>query len=132
MNGTPEEIAAQIGENVDRNNRVSVKDLELVERALKAYPESVEFWCLRGDLIQVSDGDGRYLLEDAEASYLKASEIDPEDAEAFESLGFYYDAICADPEKAEPLFRRAIELGAGESAHEGLAEVIAALKSRTG
>ncbi len=130
MKEKPEEVAAQIGETVTKKDCVSAEDLELVERALEAHPDSVELWCLRGDLIQISNDEGRYRLEDAEASYTRAAEIDPEDPEAFESLGFFYDAICADPGKAEPFFRRAIDLGAGESAHEGLAEVIAELKSQ--
>jgi len=130
MKDKPEEIAAQIGQTVSKNDCVCAEDLELVERALEVHPDSIELWCLRGDLIQISNDEGRYRLEDAEASYTRAAEIDPEDPEAFESLGFYYDAICADPGKAEPFFRRAIDLGADESAHEGLAEVMAELKSQ--
>jgi Flp pilus assembly protein TadD len=129
MKMKPEEIAAEIGERIAETEKVTAEDLEAAERALETYPDSVELWCLRGDLIQLSDEDNSYELKDAEASYIKAKELDPEDPEPYESLGFYFDAILGDPAKAEPYFRKAIKLGAGESAHQGLAEVLAQLRS---
>ena len=124
----PDEIAAEIGERITETEKVTAEDLEATERALETYPDSVELWCLLGDLIQLSDEDSTYEFKEAETCYIKAKEIDPEDPEPYESLGFYYDSILEDPAKAEPYFRKAIELGAGESAHEGLADVLAQLR----
>src|SRR5947209_5411675 len=94
---------------------VSGKVLAEIERELEHCP-SADLWILQGDAIQLSDGRD-YDLEDA-ASYRKAMEVDPVSADAYESLAFIL-AVRANPRESLPLFRRAIELGAGTSAREG-------------
>jgi Flp pilus assembly protein TadD len=100
------------------------EDLGLIEAALTKYPNSAELWILRGDLIQLSDHDGVYSLKDAEASYLKAIDLEPANPEGFQSLGFFYDAVLDDPKRAITQLERAISLGAGSAAREGLANVL--------
>ena len=121
---TPDDYIEQIHDNLMRNEKALPRDLELIEAAIREFPDLAELWILRGDLIQLSDEGGAYTLRDAETSYLKAVEIEPENPEGYESLGFYYDDVMADPLRAKPQFERAIDLGAGASAREGLAEVM--------
>jgi len=120
----PERCVAEIQAGVARDGCVTRRSLLLVETALAAFPSSAALWCLRGDLIQLSDDDDLYTLEDAGASYERASVLEPDNLEPFESLGHFYDAVMNDPVRAEPFFRRALELGAGDSARSGLAQVL--------
>ena len=98
----------------------------LAEEAVATFPKCAKLWCLRGDLIQLSAVSG-YELEDARRSYEQALAIDPSCAEAYESIGFFEDAVMDDPRSAEPAFRQAISLGAGVDSYCGLARVLAEL-----
>lgn len=81
-------------------------------------------WIRRGDLIQLSeDADGRLTLEDALLSYQRAIELEPDNAQAYQSTGYFLDRVQDKPREAEPYFRKAIELGS-ETAHQGLKEVL--------
>ena len=91
-----------------------------IEEELERAP-TAELWILRGDAIQLCEDD-EIEIEDAEASYRQALELDPRSADAFESLGHYTYAILDDARGALEYFHRAIELGAGPSAREGLRE----------
>ena len=75
-----------------------------------------------GDLIQLLQDTSEYELSDAEAAYIRAISIDPTYAEGYTSLGFFYDAVLDDPERAKPFFEKAIALGDTE-AIEGLRSV---------
>lgn len=110
---------------------VTVEVLEMMEKALVEYPENAEFWCWRGDLIQMSSHDADYELEDALKSYKRAIEIDPLNAEAYESIGYYEDVIMDNQASAENPFRKAIEFGAGRDSYYGLARVLAELNRAT-
>jgi hypothetical protein len=59
----------------------------------------------KGDLIQLSDGE-QCELKDALPCYQQGADLAPESAEAFESIGFFFDAIESDPVRAESAFRR--------------------------
>ena len=85
--------------------------VDMADEALRQYPESTRLWCLRGDLIQLSDDvdDGRELT-DAQRSYERALEIDPECVEAHESLGHFFDAVEPDAERSRHHFSRAADL----------------------
>ncbi len=106
---------------------VAVEVLELVEKAVSEHPESAKLWCLRGDLIQMASLKANYELEDALKSYERALEIDSSKAEAYESIGYYEDAVMSNPTSAESPFRKAIEFGAGRDSYYGLARVLAEL-----
>lgn len=106
------------------NDELSPEPLRLVEEALAQHPNSALLHCIRGDFIQLWDVPG-YELEDALKSYERAAALDPQCAEAYESMGYYHDVIAQDLERSEMAFRRAIELGAGEQSYSGLARVMA-------
>ena len=108
-----------------REDAHSPEPLRLVSEALVKYPNSAKLHCLLGDLIQLSDAFPEYELSDALKAYEKAAVLDPSCAEAFEEIGYYYDAIDEDLEKSEAAFRRAVELGGGEQSYAGLARVMA-------
>lgn len=121
---SPDEYMERIHENLMKNQKALPGDLEMIETAIREYPDLAELWILRGDLVQLSDHDDRYTMKDAESSYLKAIQLEPDDPEGYESLGLFYDAVMADPVQAKPQLEKAIALGAGDTAHEGLAEVM--------
>jgi tetratricopeptide (TPR) repeat protein len=97
--------------------------LRLAERAVAEHPEWAELHCAFGDLMQLADDD-RYTLGDSLSAYMKAIELDPTCAEAFESVGYYRDVYENAFNLAEEAFRRAIELGAGADSYAGLARVL--------
>jgi tetratricopeptide (TPR) repeat protein len=66
-------------------------------------------------------------LEEALTCFQDAVKLDPASAEAYEELAHFLDDVADEPAEAEVFFRRAIELGAGESAHEGLRDVLSQL-----
>jgi tetratricopeptide (TPR) repeat protein len=105
----------------------SVEVLALAEKAVTEFPNSAKLWCIRGDLIQLGTSEAKYELNNALESYERAIAVDPSFAEAYESIGFFYDAVMDDPESAEPAFRKAIEFGAGQNSYYGLARVLAEL-----
>lgn len=107
-----------------REDALSPEPLSLVLRALAQHPDSAKLHCLFGDLIQLSDAFPEYELSDALKAYEKAAVLDPSCAEAFEEIGYYYDAIDEDLEKSEAAFRRAVELGGGEQSYAGLGRVL--------
>jgi Flp pilus assembly protein TadD len=96
----------------------------LLDEALLHHPGSVALWCLRGDVLQLAPDEEARTFDEAEASYLKAAALAPSDPEPIESLAHFYDNVLDDPLRAESYFRQAIALGAGDSAHEGLAQVL--------
>jgi len=124
---TPEAFREHILSRVLRDETATPGTLALLDDALRLFPASAALWCLRGDLVQLCDDDTR--LEEVVESYLKAAELDPRNPEPLESLGHFYDGVLDDPAAAEPYFRQAIALGAGESARDGLAEVLEQLAS---
>ncbi len=113
-----------------QEGEASAEALALVEQAVAECPKCAKLWCLRGDLIQLGGPESRYELADALRSYEQAIAFDPLCAEAYESLGFFYDAVIDAPESAEPFFREAIRLGAGINSFCGLARVLAELNRK--
>ncbi|MCL5274628.1 MAG: hypothetical protein M1434_07770 [Chloroflexi bacterium] len=112
--------------------KVSTEMLSLIETALISCPQSTKLWCIRGDLIQLSDLDAGYTLNDVLESYKQAAASDPDCAEAYESIGYYYDAVMNDPHMAQPAFRKALSLNAGVDTYFGLARVLAELNHADG
>jgi tetratricopeptide (TPR) repeat protein len=121
------EYIQKIKSILPEDGEVAAEVLELMEKAVGDYPSNVKFWCWRGDLIQMASLDANYELEDALKSYERALEIDPLNAEAYESIGYYEDAIMDNPTSAENSFRKAVEFGAGQDSYYGLARVLAQL-----
>lgn len=108
----------------------ATKALRLVEDGLSAFPSCAKLLCMKGDLIQLSDGL-EYQLADALHCYQQAADFAPESPEAFESLGFFFDAIENDLGRAETAFRRAAKLGGGPNTYAGLARVLSERGHRT-
>jgi Flp pilus assembly protein TadD len=124
---TPEAFRAAILDEVVRDERATEAAMALIAEALRRFPDSAKLWCLHGDVLQLRVEDEERGLEQAGESYLKAAELAPADPEPYESLGHFCDAVLDDPQQAVEYFRKAIALGAGESAREGLAEALAQL-----
>ena len=109
----------EIREQIAANGKATPEILRAIEGALAERPDDPNLWVLRGDAIQLSDGDG-YELADAERSYREAIRRAPQHAAAHTELGYYYFAVMDDAARALPWFRRAVDLGGGDSAAKGL------------
>ena len=102
-------------------------DIDALDDILEAEGASAELLILRGQLIQLVAGGREDELEEAFACYREALELDPRSAEAHEEIGHFLDDVADDPAEAVPFFRKAIELGAGPSAQEGLQSALSQL-----
>ena len=71
---------------------------------------------MRGDLIQLGPESFPHSLDDARASYQRATEIDPQFTEAWESLGHFHNAVLDDGAAAQTYFREAERLKEGHAA----------------
>jgi cytochrome c-type biogenesis protein CcmH/NrfG len=114
---------------VRRNGSAEPRDIEAVEARLERHPTSAALWILRGDLILLCEGDA-WAVEDALDSYRTALRFEPHSAEAHEELGHYFYAVEDRPDQAEIHLSKAIELGAGATAHEALGRVMHELRAR--
>jgi len=119
---------ADIRRRVARVGAASPDDIDAVDDILDAEGSSVELLILRGQLIQLVADTGPEELEEAFACYQEALELDPGSAYAHEEIGHFLDDVADEPSGALAFFRKAIELGAGASAHEGLRDVLSQLE----
>ena len=71
-----------------------------VDVLLAANPLAVQLYLLRGQLIQLQGESAAYALDDAEAAFKRALELDGTYFDALVELMHFYDAVCADPPKA--------------------------------
>jgi hypothetical protein len=113
-----DDFISRLESELDQADHVSSERIAEIEAELQKRP-SADLWILRGDAIQLTDGN-EYDLDEAERSYRKAIEIDPESPDAYESLGQFTFAVRAEARRSLWFFRKAIDLGAGESAHSWL------------
>jgi tetratricopeptide (TPR) repeat protein len=123
---------ADIRRRVARSGGATDEDVDAVDDILEAEGASAELLVLRGQLIQLIADDHPEELEEALACFQEALEIDPTSAEAHEEIGHFLDDVADDPAEAVPFFRKAIELGAGASAEEGLRDVLGQLAEEEG
>jgi Flp pilus assembly protein TadD len=124
MPGKEESIRSEIR----RCKRATPVILRQIEAALEE-SSSAELWILRGDAIQLSDGD-TYTLADVEQSYMRAVELEPSRPESYESLGYFHLSVMDDAAEAKTFFERAIALGGGQSARHGLQLAVSELHDR--
>lgn len=118
---------ADIKRRVVREGVASRDDIDAIDDVLDAEGPSVEMLILRGQLIQLVAESGPDEIDEAFACYQEALELDPNSASAHEEIGHFLDDVADEPGEALPFFRKAIELGAGKSAHEGLRDVLSQL-----
>lgn len=118
---------ADIRRRVAQKGAATGEDVDAVDDILESEGASAELLILRGQLIQLVAHDRPHELQEALACYQEALELDPGSAEAHEEIGHFLDDVAEDPAEAVPFFRKAIELGAGASAEEGLRDVLGQL-----
>jgi tetratricopeptide (TPR) repeat protein len=118
---------ADIRKRVAADGAATPEDIDQIDDLLEAEGPSVDLLILRGQLIQLLPDDDPAVMDEAFACYQEAVELDPSSAEANEEIAHFLDDVADEPEEAEPYFRRAIALGAGETAREGLREVLSQL-----
>ncbi|MDX1961015.1 MAG: hypothetical protein SFU98_20770 [Leptospiraceae bacterium] len=81
--------------------------LNLIEVIPKNYLTS-EFYLLKGICIQLADNKN-YKLSDAENSFHKALEIEPNNSDVKLELAWLYFNVLDEPKKAEKYFKEALE-----------------------
>jgi tetratricopeptide (TPR) repeat protein len=74
--------------------------LTQVDTLLASNPLAAQLYLLRGQLIQLQRESTTYTLDDAEAAFTRALELDGTYFDALVELMHFYDAVCADPPKA--------------------------------
>ena len=67
---------------------------------MAANPLAAQLYLLRGQLIQLQSESTTYALDEAEAAFKRALELDGTYFDALVELMHFYDAVCADPPKA--------------------------------
>lgn len=92
------------------SDEVPLETIVLADEAVRAFPQSPRLWCIRGDLIQLGPEDNPHSLDDARACYQRATEIDPQFVEAWESLGHFHNAVLDDEATAQRFFSEAERL----------------------
>jgi tetratricopeptide (TPR) repeat protein len=118
-----------IRRRVARRGLASPDDIDAIDDLLDSEGPSVELLIVRGQLMQLVVDGGEDELEEAFACYREALDLDPNSALAHEEIGHFLDDVADQPEEALPFFRRAIALGAGPSAEDGLREALSQLES---
>ncbi len=118
-------------ERRDDEKEVSFETMKLVDDAIMKFPDSSKLLCIKGDFIQLSSEDTPYELLDSLKAYENAIEVDPRCAEAFESIGFYYDALEEKFELARNAFEKALEIEERLDCVIGLARVRAELNEKS-
>ena len=116
-----------IRRKVARAGAAHPDDVDAVDDILEAEGPNVELLLLRGQLIQLVANGNADELEEAFACYQEALQLDPENASIHEEIGHFLDAEADDPAEAVIFFKKAIALGAGESASEGLRDALSQL-----
>jgi tetratricopeptide (TPR) repeat protein len=92
------------------SDAVLLVTIALADEAVRAFPQSPRLWCIRGDVIQLGPESCPHSLEDARACYQRATEIDPQFIEAWESLGHFHNAVLDDETTAQRFFSQAERL----------------------
>lgn len=117
-----------IGELLTLDCCAAGKALQILDEALRSFPDSPRLWFRRGVLIQLKNEEPYPPITDALLCFEKAASLDPFYAKAYEGAGYFHDVISQDLGLAEMAFRKAIELGAGVRSYVGLARVLAQLR----
>ena len=117
----------RIRKRVAREGTATPDDIEELDAILEREGPSAERLILRGQLMQLVADEEPDALEEALACFRDAVKLDPASAEAYEELAHFLDDVADEPAEAETFFRKAIELGAGESARDGLRDVLSQL-----
>lgn len=84
--------------------------IALADGAVRAFPQSPRLWCIRGDVIQLGPESCPHSLDDALACYQRATEINPQFIEAWESLGHFHNAVLDEEVSAQRFFSEAERL----------------------
>ena len=117
-----------IRRKVARAGAADLEDIDALDDILESDGPNVELLLLRGQLIHLVANGNPDELEEAFSCYQEALELDPENASIHEEIGHFLDAEADDPAAAVSFFKKAIALGAGESASDGLREALTQLE----
>jgi tetratricopeptide (TPR) repeat protein len=107
---TEDNCIAELKKRWPREGEATLETIALADAATRAFPRSPQLWCMRGSLIQLGPENCPHSLDDALASYKRAVEIDPQFAEGWEEIGYFYDYVIDDEAAAQAYFREAKRL----------------------
>ncbi len=94
------------------NDAVLLETISIADEAVSAFPQSSQLWCILGDVIQLGPEGSPHSLDNALMCYQRATEVDPQCIEAWESLGHFHSAVLDDESKAQGFFSEAERLRA--------------------
>lgn len=86
------------------------KSLHELANLEKEHSLPIDVLIIKGACIQLGSETSPYKLEDAEAAYKKALEIDPESLEALIEAGYYYFVMDNRADIAKPYFEKVISI----------------------
>lgn len=90
-----------------QERETSLQAIELADEAVQAYPASAKLWCIRGDYIQLGPENCPHDLQEALLSYQRAVQVEPNCADAYDSIAYFLDAVENKPEEAKHYFKKA-------------------------
>lgn len=91
-------------------DRPPVETLQLADEAVRTFPSSAKLWVIRGDLLQLSDLETGYALDESERCYRAAIKADPSFIEGYRELGYFLDVVMGKRRKAKRYFDKARRL----------------------
>ena len=103
-------VISQIKSNYCKRGFITKRDLLNVESLLKQNPKNPSLWCFRGDLIQLSNANGYWNLNDALKSYRRAIKLNSNFQEAYIEATYYHYAVQNSPKRAMKYLQKALKI----------------------
>lgn len=107
---TEDEYIAELQKRWPRQGDAALETINLADEAVRRFPGSPKLLCMRGNLIELGPENCPHSLDDALACYKRAIEIDPQFAEAWEEVGYFYHNVLDEEDVAKPYLREAERL----------------------
>lgn len=84
--------------------------IQITQDAVEKYPHSAKLWVMRGNLLELINFECDIPLNEAAKCYRHAIKADSSFIEAYEDMGYFLDAVMANPRKARQFFDKARRL----------------------
>lgn len=112
--------SSRMADSVERKTQRQIRSLinsekfeevvDILQKTEKSRGLRPDELVLKARALQLGTGRRKNALKQAEAALLKATTIDERCAVAHLELAWFYYAVSNDPERAEPFFRRTLEI----------------------
>jgi tetratricopeptide (TPR) repeat protein len=99
--------------------------VDLCSQGVEEHPESSTLWYDLGIIMERCDEAYAFTADDSRRCFENAVKCDPNNAEAYQELGYVLDVYFSDYAGAEQAFNKAIQLGAERESYFGRARSLA-------